>query len=295
MTYHIQTEDKGLASHLIVSLVYDRGTILASKRTSYEDLAADGVDETALAERVSKQHKLICAAVRAGRISDLQTMTRKAKAAVSDPAAQPAIAEVSSSEPQPQPVFVPPPSPVERVEPAAAETLPPPIIYTAPVAARESSRFVTVPPIESAPVTVPDVDISDLPIFDAVTIVDDVEVLPDEAVAVVSELSGSDRPAHEKLSIDLLGDTRFKGGDRVDLSIMICRGTSRKVVKNAQIMVKVLGSSFRPVIFHARSDANGLAKIHVQMPRFQAGRAAMLVRAIADGQEVELRRVISPG
>jgi hypothetical protein len=101
--------------------------------------------------------------------------------------------------------------------------------------------------------------------------------------------------ANTKLSLELLGDTKFKGGDRRTVSVMICRGTERKVVSGAQIMVKVLGSAFRPVIFHARSDANGLAKVHLQMPHFQAGRAAILIRALSGGEEVELRRIVTPG
>ncbi len=38
--YHVQTEDKGLDSPIILSLVYAGGTILASKRSPYEDLIA---------------------------------------------------------------------------------------------------------------------------------------------------------------------------------------------------------------------------------------------------------------
>ena len=76
---------------------------------------------------------------------------------------------------------------------------------------------------------------------------------------------------------------------------MVCRGTDRKVVTTAQIMVKVLGSSFRPVIFHASTDANGLARVNLQLPNFKSGRAALLVRAINDGEEVELRRTITHG
>jgi hypothetical protein len=60
-------------------------------------------------------------------------------------------------------------------------------------------------------------------------------------------------------------------------------------------MLKVLGSSFRPVIFHAKTDANGLAKVHLQLPHFHAGRAALLVRAINGGEEIELRRIVTPG
>ena len=116
-----------------------------------------------------------------------------------------------------------------------------------------------------------------------------------EAVEVVSELSGRERSSNSKLTLELLGETKFKGGDRKTVNIMVCRGTERKVISDAEIMVKVLGSSFRPVIFHARSDANGLAKVHLQLPNFDAGRAALLVRAIASGEEIELRRIVQPG
>ena len=76
--YHVQTEDKGLKARLIVSLVYVGGEILASKRTSYDDLMIDGkVDEAALIERLQRQHKLICAAIRAGRIEDLRRMGKQ--------------------------------------------------------------------------------------------------------------------------------------------------------------------------------------------------------------------------
>ena len=77
VTYHVQTEDKGLATPLILSLVYDRGTILASKRSPYDDLLIDAFDEKVLTDRLQKQHKLICAAVRGGRIEDLKRMTMK--------------------------------------------------------------------------------------------------------------------------------------------------------------------------------------------------------------------------
>ena len=48
-----------------------------------------------------------------------------------------------------------------------------------------------------------------------------------------------------------------------------------------------------PVIFMP-IDANGLARIHLQVPQFSAGRAALLVRAMAGGEEVELRRLVTP-
>ena len=75
VTYHVQTEDKGLDTPLILSLVYVGGHIIASKRTPYEDLVGQGFDEKALAERLKRQHKLICAAIKAGRVEDLKRMS----------------------------------------------------------------------------------------------------------------------------------------------------------------------------------------------------------------------------
>jgi hypothetical protein len=81
VVYHVQTEDKGLDSPIILSLVYVGGTILASKRSPYEDLIAEGYSDEVLAERLKRQHRLICAAINSGRIDDLKKMSGRAKEA----------------------------------------------------------------------------------------------------------------------------------------------------------------------------------------------------------------------
>ncbi len=78
VVYHVQTEDKGLETPMILSLVYVGGAILASKRAPYDDLIAAGFDEAVLAERIERQHKLICAALHAGRLEDLKRMSEGA-------------------------------------------------------------------------------------------------------------------------------------------------------------------------------------------------------------------------
>src|SRR5262245_54904820 len=65
--YHIQTEDKGAGNPVIESLVYLGGEILASRRTSYADLAAQGTPAAALAERLEAQHRRMVLDVRQGR------------------------------------------------------------------------------------------------------------------------------------------------------------------------------------------------------------------------------------
>src|SRR5205807_9619145 len=60
-----------------VSYCFVDGPILASKRASYQDLRAPDSDEDVLRKRLERQHKLICAAVHAGRIEDLKRMTER--------------------------------------------------------------------------------------------------------------------------------------------------------------------------------------------------------------------------
>ena len=275
-TYHVQTEDKGAPARQIMTLVYDRGTILASKRSSYEDLEVVEYDEKEVTERLSRQHKLMCAAVKGGRINELVAMTRAASSGAKAKSETAVQAEA--------------PMPMPSMPPVVPEVAAEPIITSAPI------RIGTVE-TEKVIRIIPDDMFEEELVIDDVHIIEDdeIEILPDEAVAVVSELSGLERSANQKLSLELLSDTKFKGGDRRTVSVMICRGTERKVVPEAQVMIKVLGSSFRPVIFHAKTDTNGLARVHLQLPQFQAGRAALLIRAIADGEEIELRRVVTPG
>lgn len=269
--FHVQTEDKGLKSRLVLSLVYDRGTILASKRVVYEDiLKGSDFDEQKINDHLNRQHQLICAAVSAGRIEDLKRMTDKARAKAGAVEAAPVAPAVANGQPALAGAGAGIPSPADI---AAATPIAPPLQQ--PFAPEELDDII--------------IDV------DAVAIIEDDMILAPEAVEVVSELSGKERSSNNKLTLELLGETKFKGGDRKTVNIMVCRGTERKVISGAEIMVKVLGSSFRPVIFHARSDANGLAKVHLQLPNFEAGRAALLVRAITSGEEIELRRIVQPG
>lgn len=64
--YHIQTEDSGLKSPNIVTLLYQGGTILASKKTSYADITK--VDNLAqvVEELMKEQHKAMLRSLKAG-------------------------------------------------------------------------------------------------------------------------------------------------------------------------------------------------------------------------------------
>lgn len=66
--YHVQTEDSGLKNPIIVTLLYYKGTILASKKTDYSRLLAPGKDlRNDVRELMKEQHKTMLKELIAGK------------------------------------------------------------------------------------------------------------------------------------------------------------------------------------------------------------------------------------
>lgn len=291
VTYHVQTEDKGLTTPLILSLVYDRGTILASKRSPYNDLLGGEFDEKELAGRLQKQHTLICAAIRGGRIEDLKRMTMKESAAkrkglVAQKEIKPESREKSvhlpdtkkgEEIPVPQ-ILAEDARPVEKTIAKKA----------APKLEFNSNSVATAEDVWEIPITIIEEPIADAPF------IEEEIILPAEAVEIIGD-SIKNEPVRENLKVELLNDITFKGGERKTLSVMVKRGSAESGVGAANVMVKIIGSSFRPAIFHAKTDSNGVAVVNLELPRFRTGRAVVLVRATSGDEETELRRVIQQG
>ncbi len=55
--YHIQTEDNGLKNPIVITLLYYKGTILASKKSSYADLVSSPDYKEKVRELMKEQHK----------------------------------------------------------------------------------------------------------------------------------------------------------------------------------------------------------------------------------------------
>jgi hypothetical protein len=278
VTYHVQTEDKGLETPLILSLVYTGGAILASKRVPYNDLLDSGFDEKILAERLQRQHKLICAAIRAGRIEELKLMSQREQSARS--------AERAAHRQEPAPV-APLESPaVVAEQPAPAHAVEPP----APVSATEPHPFAE-PTVPIIPLTPPPQTPPPPTPWDSQT-----PIMMRPAPASEFDIAGRTF-AEEELNLELVEDRDFHAGDVVALRIRVTRGAGSEddVVANAQVTVKVLGTSFRPLICSATTDRDGLAVVFTTLPRFASGRAAILIRAVVGGEDAEMRRIILPG
>jgi len=233
VVYHVQTEDKGLRTPFILSLVYTGGAILASKRSPYDDLIAGGFDESILAQRLSRQHKLICAAVHAGRIEDLKRLSE-------GDASEKASLRQQSAAPKPE---------------------------EAPSEVEQTSEHVNV--VEESKQVAP---------------------APDHFAATAS---GKDL---EPLRVILLDEEELRGGQSVTLRVLVSRaaGGRREPARKARLVVKTLGTNFRPASTMATTNAEGTATIPILLPSFDSGRAAVLVQAHLDGETAELRRIILP-
>jgi len=269
--YHVQTEDKGLDSPVILSLVYAGGTILASKRSPYEDLIAEGFSDEVLAERLKRQHRLICAAIHSGRIDDLKRMNTRPKEAT---AQDEIVLETAGETVTESGTEVESGAPAVE-EPFEIEYWPMTQEWTPPPPAEEGE-----PPVEAE--STQEYEMVDEPLTSA----------PAEEEALLEELVGD--VGEDGLVITILDDEEFYSGESYTLRVLIANRVSgeEKPLANAAVSVKILGTMFRPLIYSLKTESDGVASVSTDIPQFTSGRAAVLVRAVTKDQATELRRII---
>jgi hypothetical protein len=253
VVYHVQTEDKGLDSPLILSLVYSGGAILASKRSPYEDLIAAGFDEAALAQRLKRQHRLICAAINAGRLEELKRMGERTETA------EPEVSQ---------------PTPPEATTEAGPDELP--YVESAP------EEDETVSTVSAVDVESPKVVRRE----SAYTVHDSRRASP------LGEKTAPDSP----LLVTLIDEQPFRAGRSVNIKILVQKrvGGVAEPVAHAAVAVKVLGTAFRPQLYSVTTNRHGVASAGAEIPSFNSGRAAVIIRVDAAGASCETRRVIHP-
>ena len=268
ITYHVQTEDKGLENPILLSLVYVGGAILASKRTPYDDLVADGLEEKTLADRLQRQHTLIIAAIRAGRIEDLKRMGAR------DGAEQP---------------------PAESKQPRAESEKPerPPESRARPEERKKPSSILDLITESSVPIIPEGIEVSrgQVVAVEVGAVTPAREVENGFAGAFTVPVDGDD----EELFLNLVDDEGdFRAGQLATIKVYVGRGRlGRSCVPDAGVTVKVLGTTFRPMILSTQTDGDGLAVVRALLPHFTSGRAAILIRATdSRGEAAELRRII---
>jgi len=70
-TFHVQTEDSGHANPKIITLLYEGGVILTSKKSSYEDkVSADNLEDV-VKQLMEEQHSAMVQALKEGALDDV--------------------------------------------------------------------------------------------------------------------------------------------------------------------------------------------------------------------------------
>ncbi len=258
--YHVQTEDKGEAHPLIESLVYIKGQILDSFRTSYEEyFHSNDYSQSILQKILENQHRQLVSAIKHGQF--LVGMDLK------DYADGKLVLKLGS----------------HRVG-AASRNRPVPVPVT-PGAGSES-RGVSAP--EIPPAKIPDIGKprkGEEPITHTA-------VTRKEAHQTVAQEQGGVGPwdlglartkssleVEQGIEIKLDSEKVFVAGSHVDLSLSVQSRSHGTRLESVQVVIKVIGTSFSPRLYAGKTDRNGNLRISFNLPNYTMGSAALIVQA----------------
>jgi len=93
--YHVQTEDSGTKNPVIITLLYLKGTILASKKSNYANVLSSPDYKEKVRELMKEQHKNMIKELIAGKHT-------KAGGATPGPAGEPLSPELAEESPEQQ-------------------------------------------------------------------------------------------------------------------------------------------------------------------------------------------------
>lgn len=263
--YHVQTEDCGLDNPAFESLVYVGGTIVAKKRTPYSVQLSTGATEDAIASLLKRQHQVMIAAIKAGRIEDLihhsaKQETGKTKLLGSLGPEAP-VAPVQDN----QALFTNEKKPAVRDQADPALPKGGAVIETSqPVASGESRQNSTKEPTRPRSAGL-DLD------------------------QVVSEYL-SRNAQQQKMELKVLTPDVFTAGKSVALRVLVSCGG--KAERDAVVTIKVIGTAFKPQVYIGRSATDGVASFSLAIPAFTAGTAAIVIESQSKRGRGEVKQLI---
>jgi hypothetical protein len=254
--YHVQTEDRGKGNPVLESLVYVGGTIIAKKQTPYAERLSEGATEDTIASLLKRQHQVIIAAIKAGRIEDLIRLSAREAQAVADPIARPLPA--MPPPPPPKPVAAAPSSgPLMIKPPSPSQPRPDP----------NATTYLGSPRFPARPASSGGLNL-------------------DEVISDYIKRSSQ----QEKLDLKVITPSVFTAGKSVGLRVQVLHGV--KVEPDAIVTVKVIGTAFKPQVFVGRAGADGVASFSLNLPSFTAGTAAIVIEAQSSHGRGELKHLI---
>jgi hypothetical protein len=271
--FHVQTEDRGRDNPVVESLVYEGGTVVAKKSTPYDEQLKQGATDEVIASLLKRQHQVIIAAIKAGRIEDLirhsskergkererpqETQVQETQAPVTASEARPRAKSAASGELSKKTAESPrPPTTARLASPLPPSTAPP----------------VAAPPLTAPPASATGANAGGL----------DLDQFISDYLKRNSEAG--------KLDLKVLTPNQFIAGKSIGLRIQVTNGSAAE--PEAIVTVKVIGTAFKPLVYIGRAGRDGVANFSLSLPSFTAGTAAIVIEAQSSRGRGELKHLI---
>ena len=323
--YHVQTEDRGTRENPVLeSLVYIGGTIIAKKLTPYADKLNEGATEATIASLLKRQHQVIIAAIKAGRIEDLIKHSAKysenQEPLLSSPSAPSTKAgkaqreghaaaeeskphkKSSKSAPLADPTSTVPAKPVEvkrRTLKLSSTSRPVFKVVEEAVKVEKVTKVKDSKPLVRNSKSLVRDSKSLNPAFAAAnaptpTIVNPINTSElrtgslnlDDVISEYIKRSSE----QERLDIQVIAPSVFIAGKSITLRIEVKQ--KGKIEPDAIVTVKVIGTAFKPQVYIGRAGDEGIVAFNLTLPSFTSGTAAIVIEAQSRFGRGELKQLI---
>jgi len=274
--YHVQTEDRGMDTAVFESLVYVGGTVVAKKLTPYAEQLNKGATEEMIASLLKRQHQVIIAAIKAGRIQDLIRHSAK------EPARE--APKKPDSKRKTPPAASPPPKPPQA---ASSEKVPPDRL---PPSQQKSASKSESPRTEKRAVSKSEPTPAEKPSAPPATGASgNAKTGGLNLDQVISDyLKRSSEQG--RLELKVLTPDVFVAGRSIGLRVQVSHES--KIEPDAIVTVKVIGTAFKPQVYIGRAGKDGIASFSIGLPPFSAGTAAIVIEANSNRGRGELKHLI---
>lgn len=275
--YHVQTEARGRDNPVLESLVYIGGTIIAKKMTPYADQLRQGATEEAIAVLLKRQHQVMIAAIRAGRVEELiqHSTDPKIKEKVSEKLEEKASPErKQSSQPAKQ---------VTLVEGSAGQPASPSRSTVSPASAQHLTLPEAVKPPEAQPAASPHSRSAATP---AAFVSSTGGLNLDEVISDYVKRSSE----QGRLDLKVLAPSAFIAGKSIGLRVHVSHESAGE--NGAIVTIKIIGTAFKPQVYLGRTGSDGVVAYNLVLPAFSAGTAAIVIEAQSSHGRGELKHLI---
>ena len=288
--YHVQTEARGRDNPVLESLVYIGGTIVAKKMTPYADQLRQGATEEAIAILLKRQHQVIIAAIRAGRVDELiqHSTDPRLKEKVSEKLEEKAQARKQSAPPPeekaPSRKHPTPPKPVTLVEGSPGQPASNPAAASPP-----ASTPLPIPETVKAPEAQPAASTQARPTTgptSAALVSSTGGLNLDEVISDYVKRSSE----QGRLDLKVLAPTAFIAGKSISLRVQVSYESAGE--NGAIVTIKIIGTAFKPQVYLGRTGSDGVVAYNLVLPAFSAGTAAIVIEAQSSHGRGELKHLI---